>query len=97
MELEYIYIASTAFFFIISVWLGYDKYRSGKKVDTDVFLKSAGIARVLVASAEQLWLTGKLEKSARFDWVAARIRNVLPNVTDDEIVTFIESGVKLLK
>ena len=97
MESEYFYIASTALFFIISVWLGYDKYKNGKKVDADVFLKGAGIARTLVAASEQLWMTGKLEKSARFDWVAKRIRKVLPKVTDDEIVAFIGGGVKLLK
>lgn len=97
METEYLYIASTILFFVISAWLGYDKYKSGKKVDADIFLKGAGIARTIVAASEQLWTTGKLEKSARFDWVAARIRKVLPNVTDEDIVTFIEGGVGLLK
>ena len=98
METEYFYIASTALFFIISVWLGYDKYKSGKKVNAAaVFLQGAGIARTIVAASEQLWMTGKLERNARFDWVADRIRRVLPNVTDDEIVTFIEGGVGLLK
>lgn len=97
METEYLYIASTILFFVISAWLGYDKYKSGKKVDADIFLKGAGIARTIVAASEQLWMTGKLEKSARFDWVAERIRKVLPNVTDEDIVTFIEGGVGLLK
>ena len=97
METVYLYIWSHILFFVISAGLGYDKYTSGKKVDADIFLKGAGIARTIVAASEQLWMTGKLEKSARFDWVAERIRKVLPNVTDEDIVTFIEGGVGLLK
>lgn len=69
--------------------------KAARKVDADIFLRGVGIARTIVVVLEQLWMTGKLEKSARFDWVAERIGKVCRR-NRRRIVTFIEGGVGLL-
>lgn len=59
--------------------------------------EAAGIARDLVAAAEQLWRTGRLERDARFHWVLDQLEELYPGLDPDLLAATVESAVFWLK
>lgn len=73
---------------------------TGQVTEKDFLARIAAaqvVAQGAVEAAEQLWQTGQIERDYRFDWAAARIRSVVPDVTDDQLEMLIESAVYLIK
>jgi hypothetical protein len=58
---------------------------------------AAPVIRDLVAGAEQLWRTGKLDKDGRLDWVFDQVETLYPELDDDVILSLIEGAVYWLK
>lgn len=50
-------------------------------------------ARGYVASAEQLWLTGRIEKDSRFHHVLDRLKRDYPDLDKDKLIEALEAGV----
>ena len=94
---ETLLIVTNVVFLLVAIMLGFSLYRSKKQINYQMFLDAATITEKLVASAEQLWVTGKLERGQRFDWVAAKVRVLFPKYTDDQISELIDGGVGWLK
>lgn len=55
------------------------------------------VAQEAVMAAEQLWLTGRLQKDARFEYVAELMRRYFPSLSDDLVAMMIEAAVMELK
>lgn len=57
---------------------------------------AAVIAQTLVAAAEQMAETGTIEKTARFNYVFARLRELFPGLSEDMLIAAIEGAVWLV-
>ena len=60
-------------------------------------IEAAETAEILVAAAEQLWLTGRLPKTERFNYVMEKLRERFPTVDLDQLEATVESAVYWLK
>ena len=60
-------------------------------------IEAAETAEILVAAAEQLWLTGRLPKTERFNFVMEQLREKFPNFDVDQLEATVESAVYWLK
>ena len=60
-------------------------------------LEAAETAEILVAAAEQLWLTGRLPKTERFNYVMEQLRERFPTVDLDQLEATVESAVYWMK
>jgi hypothetical protein len=60
-------------------------------------IEAAETAEILVAAAEQLWLTGRLPKTERFNYVMEQLRERFPTVDLDQLEATVESAVYWLK
>lgn len=74
--------------------------RSGQTVTVGTALaalsdieKVAGAARQWVLAAEQLWLTGQLDKDKRFEFVLGKLQAVYPEIDEDTLEGAIEGAV----
>lgn len=63
----------------------------------EAVLTASTIASQYVAAAEQLWLTGKLPRESRFDWVYERLTAACPGVDRGQLIALIEGAVYWLK
>jgi hypothetical protein len=57
---------------------------------------AAGAAKEWVLAAEQLWLTGQLEKDARFHFVLHQLKAIYPDIDDNTLEGSIEAAVAWL-
>ena len=82
--------------------------KSGKPVTVDNVLKEvqdtysdlekiSETSRDLVLAAEQLWVTGKLPKGGRLDFVIDNVRKYFPEVPDEVVRTGAEAAVGWMK
>ena len=60
-------------------------------------IDAAETAEILVAAAEQLWLTGRLPKTERFNYVMEQLRERFPTIDLDQLEATVESAVYWLK
>ncbi|RIK41616.1 MAG: hypothetical protein DCC55_11405 [Chloroflexi bacterium] len=58
---------------------------------------AAGAARELVLAAEQLWLSGKITKHERYQYVLTRLQEIFPDMEDDTLAGSIEAAVAWMK
>lgn len=58
---------------------------------------AATVARELVAAAEQLWLTGRLQRGERLDYVLDKLGAYFPDIDDDALIAIAEAAVYWLK
>lgn len=58
---------------------------------------AAGAAKQWVLAAEQLWVTGKLEKDARFEYVLDKLQDIYPGIDEDTLTGSIEAAVRWAK
>jgi hypothetical protein len=77
---------------LIALWMG----KSGDSAASDIE-RAAGTAREIVMAAEQLWVTGKLAKSARRDWALAQLKEFFPGMDDETLIKSIEASVQWLR
>lgn len=63
----------------------------------EAVVNAATIASQYVGAAEQLWLTGKLPRESRFDWVYERMLVACPGVDRGQLIALIEGAVYWLK
>lgn len=63
----------------------------------DLAVAAVPVIRELVAGAEQLWRTGKLNKDGRFDWVFDQAATLYPGIDEDVLLSLIEGAVYWLK
>ena len=75
-------------------WL--DRPRDIRDVSSTI-IEAAETAEILVAAAEQLWLTGRLPKTERFNYVMEQLRERFPTVDLDQLEATVESAVYWLK
>ncbi len=54
------------------------------------------LAQVLVQAAEQLADSGQINRDARFNYVFSRLREAFPALTEDRLITYIESAVHVV-
>lgn len=59
--------------------------------------KAATMARELVAAAEQLWLTGRLQRNERLAFVLEQLRSYFPDLDVEQLIPLVEAGVYWLK
>jgi hypothetical protein len=64
---------------------------------SSTIIDAAETAEILVAAAEQLWLTGRLPKTERFNYVMEQLRERFPTVDLDQLEATVESAVYWLK
>ena len=64
---------------------------------SSTIIEAAETAEILVAAAEQLWLTGRLPKTERFNYVMEQLRERFPTVDLDQLEATVESAVYWLK
>lgn len=55
------------------------------------------LARELVAAAEQLWLTGRLERGERLDYVMDKLALYFPDLDRRQVYPLVEAAVYWLK
>ena len=60
-------------------------------------IDAAEMADVLVSAAEQLWMSGRLPKTERFNYVMEQLRMQFPAVDIDQLEATVESAVYWLK
>jgi len=62
--------------------------------------EAAILARDLVAAAEQLWLTGRLHRDKRLEYVLGQLQEYFPGLDSEQLLPLVEAavyGLKLLK
>ncbi len=59
--------------------------------------QAAATAQDLVAAAEQLWSTGRLEKNERSEWVMDQLADLFPGLSENQLEAMLEAAVYLLK
>lgn len=62
--------------------------------------EAAILARELVAAAEQLWLTGRLHRDKRLEYVLGQLQEYFPGLDSEQLLPLVEAtvyGLKLLK
>lgn len=60
-------------------------------------VEAADVAQTAVAAAEQLWRTGKLPKSERFDYALGLLQKEFPGLDPIQLRASVEAGVYWLK
>lgn len=63
----------------------------------EALVTASTIASQFVGAAEQLWLTGKLPRESRFDWVYERMLAACPGLERGQLIALIEGAVYWLK
>ena len=63
----------------------------------DQVAKMAELAKTAVQAAEQLWITGKLDKSTRYDYAFSLLAGSFPNVDSEQLRASIEAAVYWIK
>lgn len=63
----------------------------------DMLLTAVTVAQQLVGAAEQLWLTGKLPKESRYNWVYDKMAETFPELNAGQLIALIEGAVFWLK
>lgn len=83
------------------VALGIVALRNGQAVTVETVTdtlsdieRAAGAAKEWVLAAEQLWLTGKLERDARFEFVLDKLQAIYPEIDEDTLTGSIEAAVR---
>lgn len=59
--------------------------------------RAAEAARQYVLAAEQLWLTGRLDKDNRLYWVVNKLQAVFPDISADTLEDTVEAAVAWIK
>ena len=75
-------------------WL--DRPKNSQDVAATI-IDAAEMADVLVSAAEQLWMSGRLPKTERFNYVMEQLRHQFPTVDIDQLEANVESAVYWLK
>lgn len=96
-SMDVVIIATLVFTVALVTWKFWIDFPSDAESASDTIIEAAGRAEILVAAAEQLWLTGRLPKSERLTYVMQELQKQFPNVDVSKLEATVEAAVYWLK